>query len=310
MSLDQVLVVDGISRIDVLELSSDNILLTETNTISVLETAPAQGVPGVPGKSAYQIALDAGYVGTQEEWLASLQGEDAYDAAVANGFTGTYEEWVNASTPQLILVTDAQKLLTNDGVTTLWSDLTTDQIATKTYVGTNTTPASHVGTGGLAHAVATTLAAGFMSAADKSKLDGVAANATANSSDATLLNRANHTGSQAISTVTGLQTALDGKRAKEATIEVTTSRSIVAGDEGNYLRSTATTPINLTVGVQSDGFITNLRVAGTGAVTLVASGTTLNPPAGGTLVCSNGMTVSLRWASSTVVDIIGQTEAA
>lgn len=39
----------------------------------------------------------------------------------------------------------------------------------------------------------------------------VADGATANSSDATLLNRANHTGTQAISTVTGLQAALDAK---------------------------------------------------------------------------------------------------
>jgi hypothetical protein len=59
--------------------------------------------------------------------------------------------------------------------------------------------------------VASTSQAGTMSAADKTKLDGIATAATANSSDATLLARANHTGSQAISTVTGLQTALDAK---------------------------------------------------------------------------------------------------
>jgi len=47
----------------------------------------------------------------------------------------------------------------------------------------------------------------------ETKLAGIATGATANSSDATLLNRANHTGSQDISTVTGLQTALDGKQA-------------------------------------------------------------------------------------------------
>lgn len=61
------------------------------------------------------------------------------------------------------------------------------------------------------HATATTSVDGFMSAADKTKLDGVAAQATKNDTDANLKNRANHTGSQAISTVTGLQTALDGK---------------------------------------------------------------------------------------------------
>lgn len=47
--------------------------------------------------------------------------------------------------------------------------------------------------------------------AEKTKLSGVATGATKNQTDAYLLNRTNHTGSQAISTVSGLQTALDSK---------------------------------------------------------------------------------------------------
>lgn len=62
-------------------------------------------------------------------------------------------------------------------------------------------------------AVVTTTVDGLMAFADKVKLNGIATGATANSTDATLLNRANHTGSQAISTVTNLQTTLDGKQA-------------------------------------------------------------------------------------------------
>lgn len=50
-----------------------------------------------------------------------------------------------------------------------------------------------------------------LTAAQARALLNVANGATANSSDATLLNRANHTGTQAISTVSGLQTALDAK---------------------------------------------------------------------------------------------------
>ena len=46
-------------------------------------------------------------------------------------------------------------------------------------------PASHVGAGGSAHAVATTSTAGFMSAADKAKLDGIASGATANTGTVT-----------------------------------------------------------------------------------------------------------------------------
>ena len=48
---------------------------------------------------------------------------------------------------------------------------------------------------------------------EKDKLSAVAPGATANSSDAALLNRTNHTGAQALSTVTGLAAALDAKLA-------------------------------------------------------------------------------------------------
>lgn len=82
---------------------------------------------GKDGKSAYQIAIENGFVGTEIEWLESLKGADgkdgtdglpgkdgidgkngadghdgvngsdgksAYEIAVANGFTGTESEWL------------------------------------------------------------------------------------------------------------------------------------------------------------------------------------------------------------------------
>lgn len=58
--------------------------------------------------------------------------------------------------------------------------------------------------GTIAISAASTLSAGSMSAGDKSKLDGIQAGATANSPDSYLLNRANHTGTQSVSTITGL----------------------------------------------------------------------------------------------------------
>jgi hypothetical protein len=46
--------------------------------------------------------------------------------------------------------------------------------------------------------------AGLMASADKTKLDGVATGATANATDAALRDRATHTGTQAVATITGL----------------------------------------------------------------------------------------------------------
>ncbi len=64
--------------------------------------------------------------------------------------------------------------------------------------------------------------------AEKTKLAGIATGATANSTDAVLLARANHTGTQAISTVSGLQAALD---AAEPGIAAGTTAQFWRGDK-------------------------------------------------------------------------------
>ena len=43
------------------------------------------GEPGADGKSAFQLAQDGGFTGTQAEWLASLKGEPAVNADVIDG---------------------------------------------------------------------------------------------------------------------------------------------------------------------------------------------------------------------------------
>lgn len=63
------------------------------------ELFTAKGPKGDDGKSAYQSALDTGFVGTEEEWIESLKGENgdsAYAVAVEEGFKGTKEEWLES----------------------------------------------------------------------------------------------------------------------------------------------------------------------------------------------------------------------
>lgn len=61
------------------------------------------GAKGEQGKSAYDVAVENGFQGTLEEWLASLKGEtgasgtngkSAYELAVEKGYEGTLEEWL------------------------------------------------------------------------------------------------------------------------------------------------------------------------------------------------------------------------
>ena len=63
-----------------------------------------EGFTGDPGESAYQIAVDNGFVGTEEQWLESLQATVTEEGIIAAlGFrpgkitTHTTEEWNNAS---------------------------------------------------------------------------------------------------------------------------------------------------------------------------------------------------------------------
>ena len=55
-----------------------------------------QGLQGEPGKSAYQVAVDGGYVGSESDWLKSLKGDSAYQVAVNNGYSGSEQEWLTS----------------------------------------------------------------------------------------------------------------------------------------------------------------------------------------------------------------------
>ena len=77
-----------------------------------LESTGVAGEPGPigpDGPSAYEVAVANGFVGTEEEWLATLvgpqgiqgasgppgiDGASAYQVAVEGGFVGTEEEWL------------------------------------------------------------------------------------------------------------------------------------------------------------------------------------------------------------------------
>lgn len=59
-----------------------------------VEVRDATGVPGAPGKSAYELARDAGFGGTYQQWAQTLVGPSAYDEAVSLGFEGTIEDWL------------------------------------------------------------------------------------------------------------------------------------------------------------------------------------------------------------------------
>lgn len=92
--------------------------MTDIPVVEVIITPPPQveivfpGMRGLPGSkgddgtNAYELAVAGGFVGTEQDWLASLrgakgdkgdvgdEGPSAYEVAVANGFVGTQSAWL------------------------------------------------------------------------------------------------------------------------------------------------------------------------------------------------------------------------
>lgn len=182
-----------------LTLSASPTLALHAATKGYVDSA----ITSIPSSSLTGIIADARLSGTYTN--ASVGGNAATATKLQTGRTINGVEFDGSTN---ITVADSTKLPTTGGVMTGFLTLHADPTAnmhavTKKYVDDTMV--------GISYSVATTTTDGLMSSIDKVKLNGIATSATANQTDAYLTNRANHTGTQAISTVSDLQTTLDGK---------------------------------------------------------------------------------------------------
>jgi phage-related tail fiber protein len=148
---------------------------TKTQTDANISTAVAGLVNGSPA------ALD-----TLNELAAAL-GNDANFATTVSTSIGTKvaknADIVGGTSTKITydakgLVTGGTSLAATDIPALDWSKITTGKPTTLSGYGiSDATPSSHIGTTGASHGVVTTSVNGFMSSADKTKLDGVATNA-------------------------------------------------------------------------------------------------------------------------------------
>ena len=130
--------------------------------------------------------------------------------------TNTADILTKANTTHVHVESDVTGLVTDIAVSTAHiANISNPHATTKAQVGLSLVPNTD-----FTAAVAANTAKVTYPSADSIKLAGIATGATANSPDATLLARANHTGTQAQSTVTSLVTDL---AAKQAAIALTTT---------------------------------------------------------------------------------------
>lgn len=123
-------------------------------------------------------------------------------------FAQTTPSYKNVKLTAVPLGVKNDSLVLWNGSTKLLKHLPISEIKTPTNITsiaspTNVSIISSTGTG-TAIPLSTTVDSGLQSPADKVKINGIASGATANQTDAYLLSRANHTGTQDVSTVTGL----------------------------------------------------------------------------------------------------------
>lgn len=97
---------DNKSVIDKFSVSDSGILLFDGSEVKGSSTTT-----GNDGKSAYEIAVDNGFIGTETEWLESLKGEPGKDGAPgADGYTpvkGT-DYWTNEDISEIQSYIDTQ----------------------------------------------------------------------------------------------------------------------------------------------------------------------------------------------------------
>ena len=166
----------------------------------------------------------------------------------------------------------------------------------------------------------------IFSAAERTKLSGIASSATANSSDATLLARANHTGTQTASTISDFSTAADARvaAAVDSTVQAydaqlsslvrqnskSAAYTLVLGDGGKHILhpsadTTArifTIPANASVAFPIGTAVTFVNQNGAGVITISITSDTMRLAGDGTTgsrtLAANGIATALKITST------------
>jgi hypothetical protein len=271
-----------------------------------------------------------------------------FGAAGASGGGGTGSvDSVNGQTGTVVLDTDdisegaTNKYFTNARAAAAAPVQSVDGQTGAVSLSGSYAPLSHVGSGGTAHSAASTSVAGFMSAADKTKLDGVAVGATQNSSDAVLLSRANHTGTQTASTISDFNSVTRAQVEAElvagtnvtitpsgsgATRQLTisagaplaqvveyagTAKTLALTDINTVIDCTSSSAVTITIPPQSSVTWTadaeiHVRMSGAGVVSIaVGAGVTIPPLAAPIALSGQGAMVTLKRRSADVWAVVG-----
>ena len=191
---------------------------------------------------------------------------------VANGATANATD---AALRDRALHTGTQAATTITGLAVVATSGSATDLGAGTLPAARFNDAAH-GTraGGTLHPDATTSVSGFLSGADKTKLNGIATGATANAADAALRDRATHTGTQLATTISDFADAsrIAAGFASTATAGGTTTLTAASGDVQIFTGTLAQTVVLPVASTLALGRTFRVKNESTGNVTVQSSG--------------------------------------
>lgn len=215
-----------------------------------------------PISTATQTALDGKAASAHTHTLTSLSDVSIASPGIGQVLKYNGSSWVN----------DTDATSGGGGSTNLSSSTSTTTVTVISDTGTDATLAAATGS-----------AAGVLTAADKTKLDGIATGATANSTDAQLRDRSTHTGTQTASTIADFTVAAG---TVTTNTQSGTTYTLVLADAGLLVEVANASAITVTVPPNSSaaflvGTTVALRQYGAGQITVAAGlGVTLHSRGG------------------------------
>lgn len=249
------------------------------NDIVTLDSLADEVTQKFQGQSAYQLAVSQGYVGTELEWITSLDGADGAVGATGTAATVTVGT-VTTGAPgsSVSVVNSGSSAAAVFDITIPRGDTGASGDGSGDMVASQYDPGAVAGDAFDMANMSEATNAKVLTSVERTKLSGIATAATANDTDANLKDRANHTGTQLAVTISDFSTAADARITSAVGSTVQAHDPILDGTEESFTSALKTKLDGVASGATANDTDQNLKtehiiVACSDETTIIDAGT-------------------------------------